>query len=165
LPPEILFDRSIYPSADIWELGSMVSKVLFAQRNSLESTDIVRQLANLAAQTPEYDDIILGNGGDAISQISLSRTLLGELPPEYLSKIPDAKQQTGDFKVDALFLRIRDNPLASMAIDEYKFPNEELLQFVQLLKAMLVYSPAKRITARGALGHEFFAASSASDID
>ena len=93
-----------------------------------------------------------------------SRRYLGELPTRFLELIPkgyeafpsSAAEAANEYFADALFLRVRDNPLAEMNANVPQFAPDELRCFVELLKRMLAYEPRERISAVEALRHDFF---------
>lgn len=61
-----------------------------------------------------------------------------------------------DYHDDALFLKIRDNPVADLQDDARKFPEPELKLLVDLIKKMMAWRAEDRITVENALKHDFF---------
>ena len=123
---------------------------------------IFDQLADWAAGTPEFARVIGENALDDLSRLIAAQRLLGPLRSENVAKIP-ADFDTGlaemeNYSEDALYLRIRDNPLAQHQNEALKFPENELRLLVDLIKKMLTYKSSERITAQEALHHKFFQA-------
>ena len=94
-----------------------------------------------------------------LENLGYTQGLLGPLPQEIAARLPpnDVHAQDADaYSDDALFLAIRDNANKESQEAEYKFPEEKLRKLADLLKKMLAYRAADRITAAEALKHAFF---------
>jgi serine/threonine protein kinase len=118
----------------------------------------LEKLADLAAGTPEFAALV-GEGGDSVfEKLIVAQDLLGPLPPKIKSKFPSG-MNPGDavkYSEDALFNRIRNNPLSEDQDNKLKFSDEQLRLLVDLIKNMLAYEASERITTQEALKHNFF---------